>query len=73
MTQTIVRQEHCSVMLEISGDNLALLLTYEDHVDGSPEGNDHFYLFNWRLGTLKMVITSYATERYNELTITHLS
>lgn len=49
VTNTVADQGHCSVMLEIVGDHLALLLTYDTEVD------DAFYLYNWRSGALKTV------------------
>lgn len=56
VTETMVLQGHCSVMLEIVGDHLALLLTYEDHPDEiGGTHNDTFYLYDWRSGTLEFV------------------
>lgn len=55
VTETIPHQGHCSVMLEIVGDRLALLLTYENHPTGL---EDTFYLYNWRTGNLITVRTT---------------
>ena len=51
-------QEHCSVMLEIVGDHLALLLIY-DYEDEIGSHNDTFYLYDWRSGTLEFVRKSH--------------
>lgn len=52
VTDTAFDQGHCSVMLEIVGDRLALLLTFDTEVD------DMFYLYDWRSGSLQTVRTS---------------
>lgn len=51
LTETTTTQGQCGVMLEIVGDNLALLLTYRQYI-GDP---DTFQVYNWRTGTLKAV------------------
>jgi hypothetical protein len=48
---------HCSVMLEVVGDYLALLLTYETEQDGM------FYLYDWRSGVLKTVRAHVISRR----------
>ena len=56
VTETTPLQGHCSIMLEIVGDHLALLLTFEGHSqDEIGNHNDTFYLYNWRSGTLEFV------------------
>jgi hypothetical protein len=54
LTETTSTQGQCSVMLEIVGDNLALLLTYRQHL-GLRADPDTFQVYNWRTGTLKAV------------------
>jgi hypothetical protein len=54
LTETRAVQGHCSVMLEIAGDNLGLLLTYRQHL-GLVAGPDTFQVYDWRTGTLKAV------------------
>jgi len=54
LTETTAAHGHCSVMLEIVGNNLALLLTYRQHL-GLRASHDTFRVYNWRTGTLKAV------------------
>lgn len=59
VADTVTDQGHCSVMLEIVGDHLALLLTYDTQVD------DMFYLYDWRSGVLKTVRASAMQEKFS--------
>lgn len=52
LTETTPAHGHCSVMLEIVGDNLALLLTYRQHLGLTA---DTFCVYDWRDGTVKAV------------------
>jgi hypothetical protein len=54
LTETTTGQGHCSIMLEIVGDNLALLLTYRQHL-GLRVAPDTFHVYNWRTGALTAV------------------
>jgi hypothetical protein len=54
LTETSPSQGHCNVMLEIVGDNLALLLTYRQ-VIGQRTCLDTFHVYNWRTGAIKAV------------------
>jgi hypothetical protein len=58
LTETTFAQGHCSVMLEIVGDNLALLLTYRQNL-GLRAGRDTFHVYDWRSGTIKAVCDSH--------------
>jgi hypothetical protein len=62
LAETTAAHGHCSVMLEIVGDNLALLLTYRQHL-GMRAGPDTFHVYNWRTGNLKAVRLSLKVKR----------
>jgi hypothetical protein len=62
LTETTAAHGHCSVMLEIVGNNLALLLTYRQHL-GLRVSPDTFHVYNWRTGALKAVWLSLEIER----------
>lgn len=77
LTETPPAQGHCSVMLEIVGDNLALLLTYRQHL-GMRAGPDTFQVYNWRTGALEAVRQSFillffGTHNYINNDIDNLS
>jgi hypothetical protein len=73
LTETTTGQGHCSIMLEIVGDNLALLLTYRQHL-GLRVAPDTFHVYNWRTGALTATLpeSHHAYQGFIFLTETSL-